>query len=1061
MTRRIRKLTVFGEDLDYLLSKAGKFTLPEYADECGVNYKYILQLRTIPERRPGKLYVDLLKPFAGLHTINLIDSQQLSLRHRGKPLSFTECRELFPDLPEEELVESVKQANEVKDLKDFQLNSAKADDSITTIGISRPKKIRQLYPHVFVGRENELNELKLSFDNAVANHGSLVMVVGEPGIGKTTICGQLMDYVHEREGISLIGHCSEPGSLSLPYLALIEVLSSYMLICDDKDLKDEIGFGSSDIARIVPEIAERLNITIPPVKNVDEERYRLFQSVTQFLGNIAAKQPLLIVLEDLHNADYGTLEMLKHIARNLGGRRLLIVGTYRDIEVDRTHHLSATLAELRRLPDFERIFLRGLDVTEIEHMLSNIVGHHIPAGLNEAVYIQTEGNPLFVEEVAYYLVEEGLSTEESEFKQTARDMNIEMKVPEGLRDVLGKRLSALSQNCKNILSLASVIGREFRLDVLQKITDLSEVEVLEAIEEAQNSAILNEGHIAGTAVTYRFSHALFRQTLYEEMIAPRRIRLHQQVAKALEEIYAKGLKEHAAELTEHFSQSTDPSDLEKAVWYGQMAAKRATGVFAYGEAARLIQQALRIQEILEPGDMTKWCNLLLSICEKLLLAGEPRHILENEAPEAFSLAESIGDKESAASACIMAIWALVWETAGIFRGTAEEIQWAERINRYAEPDTLARVWADIISGTLNYMKGRATLDMTLVTKGVSLLTRAVDTARRIDDVEALWVATFYYIYFTSALKYSEERVRLAEEVVNRSPTGVSLFSHSTGLVFSGYPFLEVGKRDRAEEVWREFLDIAKRTQQAFLLVNAAQVEGQLAFLDGRLDEAVEIIHKLQARSSELSLANTISSIAYCILPRPLFHLGRAEQALQLVKSVSPFIWNVAVCLAYMGQEKEAVESLERGMTDYPMAGSDQDESTVFSAICFLEAAVLLNHKRIAELLLERLKSTKACTTGMWWLTCIPRHLGGAAFLLERYDEAREHYKEAIRVCTEMRFRPELALSRLGLAELLLAHYPDEKAEALEHLDFAIKEFREMKMQPSLERALRKKDISKA
>ena len=236
--------------------------------------------------------------------------------------------------------------------------------------------------------------------------------------------------------------------------------------------------------------------------------------------------------------------MLKHIARNLGGRRLLIVGTYRDIEVDRTHHLSATLAELRRLPDFERIFLRGLDVTEIEHMLSNIVGHHIPAGLNEAVYIQTEGNPLFVEEVAYYLVEEGLSTEESEFKQTARDMNIEMKVPEGLRDVLGKRLSALSQNCKNILSLASVIGREFRLDVLQKITDLSEVEVLEAIEEAQNSAILNEGHIAGTAVTYRFSHALFRQTLYEEMIAPRRIRLHQQVAKALEEIYAKGLEEH-------------------------------------------------------------------------------------------------------------------------------------------------------------------------------------------------------------------------------------------------------------------------------------------------------------------------------------------------------------------------------------------------------------------------------------------------------------------------------------------------------------------------------------
>jgi len=107
------------------------------------------------------------------------------------------------------------------------------------------------------------------------------------------------------------------------------------------------------------------------------------------------------------------------------------------------------------------------------------------------------------------------------------------------------------------------------------------------------------------------------------------------------------------------------------------------------------------------------------------------------------------------------------------------------------------------------------------------------------------------------------------------------------------------------------------------------------------------------------------------------------------------------------------------------------------------------------------KDNTLATTGNYWSTCVARHLGAAAALLERYDEAREHYKEAIRVCTEMRFRPELALTRLQLAELLLDHYPDEKKEALEHLDFSINEFREMKMQPSLERALRRKDILKA
>ena len=123
--------------------------------------------------------------------------------------------------------------------------------------------------------------------------------------------------------------------------------------------------------------------------------------------------------------------------------------------------------------------------------------------------------------------------------------------------------------------------------------------------------------------------------------------------------------------------------------------------------------------------------------------------------------------------------------------------------------------------------------------------------------------------------------------------------------------------------------------------------------------------------------------------------------------------------------------------------------------------MLARHCKATELLLERFKDNTLATASHHWLTCIARHLGGAAVLLERYDEARKHYREAIRVCTDMRFRPELALSRFQLAELLLDHYPDEKPEAIEHLDFAIKEFREMKMQPSLERALRRKDILKA
>jgi tetratricopeptide (TPR) repeat protein len=145
----------------------------------------------------------------------------------------------------------------------------------------------------------------------------------------------------------------------------------------------------------------------------------------------------------------------------------------------------------------------------------------------------------------------------------------------------------------------------------------------------------------------------------------------------------------------------------------------------------------------------------------------------------------------------------------------------------------------------------------------------------------------------------------------------------------------------------------------------------------------------------------------------------------------------------------------------PGIGTVEDETITPNDAMFLEAAVLAGHRQAAELLLNRFKDTGLITTGLFLPTCIVRHLGGAAALLERYDEARQYYLEAIKVCTEMPFRPELALSKLQLAELLLEHYPDEKKEALEHLDFAIKEFREMKMQPSLERALRHKDILKA
>jgi tetratricopeptide (TPR) repeat protein len=911
-----------------------------------------------------------------------------------------------------------------------------------------------LYRRVFVGREAELKRLQSAFNGAVSGNGSLVMVVGEPGIGKTALCEQLATYVALRGGRTLVGHCYEEGSLSLPYLAFVEALRSYVLAREVDDLREELDTGAADVARIVSEVRERLRVEVRPPGDPEEERYRLLQAVSGFLSNAATVQPLLVVLEDLHDADQGTLEMLTHVARSLAGMRVLLVGTYRDVEVDRAHPLSAALAELRRAATYGRVLLRGLNADEVRRMLEGITGQEIPWGLAEAVHRQTEGNPLFVQEVVRYMAEEGLiAREEGRWRPTG-PTPLEMSIPEGLRHVIGKRLSLLSAECNRLLSIAAVIGREFRLQVLQRVAGTSEGALFAALEEAKGAAVVEERALVGAAVSYRFAHAFFRQALYEEMIAPRRIRLHQQVARALEEVYAARLEEHAAELAEHFSYSSDPADLAKAVAYGELAAGRATSVYAYGEAVRLLEQALQVQEVLDPEDMAKRCDLLLALAAALARGGYPRRALDVELPEALSLAEAIGDSTRASEVCYLASWTLFYYGAHSVFTTSEAVQWAERADRCAQPDTVWRVWADILVGVVKCLSGNRG-------EGLPLLSRALELARRLGDSQALSWAACDWMEQAQAPQYAEERLHLAEELAAGSRAGLDLKDLFGRLRLIGDTFLASGQRRRAEEVWSEARGLAERSGQVNLVLMSLQMDAIRATVDGRLQEAVEITQRILARGQELGLSEHSAYLAEHAGVRPRLYLGKADEALQLTRDDPSRLCVRVPCLAHLGQDAEVVDMLEQLVLRRPGMGSAEDETPAWEDTLLLEAAVLVGHRQAAELLLRRLADSSAPTSGRHHITCTARHLGAAAALLGRPDEARAHYQTALEVATEMRFRPEVALTRLQLAELFLEHYPEERAEALEHLDFAIAEFRDMKMQPSLERALRHKDILKA
>jgi tetratricopeptide (TPR) repeat protein len=397
----------------------------------------------------------------------------------------------------------------------------------------------------------------------------------------------------------------------------------------------------------------------------------------------------------------------------------------------------------------------------------------------------------------------------------------------------------------------------------------------------------------------------------------------------------------------------------------------------------------------------------------------------------------------------------------VLLASPEAAQWAARADRYAEPETVERAWADAILGWVK-LSG-----VSSSSEGVVLISRALDLARRLGDPGTYWWTARLWLFASEAPQHAEERLRLAEEMAGRSRHGVNLLILTWALWWMLHTFLQLGQRRRAEDIMGEMRTLAERSGQPNLLILSMVNDAILAIWDGRLEETVAIRRRILARAEELGILEFAAVWTRWVLPARV-HVGNAGQALELMlqgsRNVSRNVATEALimyCLAHLGRYAEVAEMLERQVVARPGIGSVKDETIASLDIGALQAAVLVGHRPAAELLLRRLAGSSIHTSGLWLSTCTGRHLGGAAALLGRYEDARKYYQEAIKVCTEMRFRPELALTRLQLAELLLEHYPKERTEALEHLDFAIKEFREMKMQPSLERALRHKEILKA
>lgn len=484
-----------------------------------------------------------------------------------------------------------------------------------------PPQVEQIDAFGFVGRDDQLQAMLGAWKTVLADGRLAVFVGGEPGIGKTRLVKELCRTAHFDRGVVLWGSCDE--ELGAPYQPFVEAFRWLANVLPADQLAELVGPLGSELSPLIPEI-ERLLPGIGPrlSDDPDTERNRLFEATTELLANVSAREPVVIVLDDVHWARKPTLLLLRHLLKTTSHLQLLIVATYRDTDLDRTHPLSEMLADMRRQSGVERLMLHGLDERGVVEFLERTAGHDLDGpglALAAAVGRETEGNPFFIGEVLRHLSESGALV----FRDGRWTTDLELHdfgIPEGVREVIGRRLSHLDPSANEVLATASVIGREFDLRLLGSVLEGGTDQALDAIGDAETGGLVEP--VAGRSGAYRFAHALVRSTLYDELPTSRRLRLHRAVGLALEAI--GDIDSRLTELAWHFTEAAALGEVDKAIDYGRRAGDLAKADLAFEEAAGLYERAIDVLELQDGADPIVRAQLLLAAGDALYAINDPR-----------------------------------------------------------------------------------------------------------------------------------------------------------------------------------------------------------------------------------------------------------------------------------------------------------------------------------------------------------------------------------------------------------------------------------------------------
>jgi class 3 adenylate cyclase/tetratricopeptide (TPR) repeat protein len=893
---------------------------------------------------------------------------------------------------------------------------------------------------VFVGRERELERLREAVDAALGGRGSLQLLVGEPGIGKTRAAEELATYARVSGARVYWGRCREDEGAPA-YWPWVQAIRSYARDADPVALAWQLGAGAAEVAQLIPEVAEKLDVEPARGSDSEEARFRLFDSVTGLLIAAARDRPIVIVLDDLHWADEPSLLLLRFAARELGSGGLLILGTYRDVELGRHHPLARVLGEISGLEGSARIPLKGLSVGAVERYIEMTAGAPAPAGLAGAVQQQTDGNPFFVGEVVRLLASEG--------KLTAGGSVSELQIPQGVREVVGRRLDRLSEETNESLRVAAVIGRDFEEQLVVRVAELSQEGLMTAAREA-----IAERLVTGLGdERYSFAHALVRDTLYQELSPAKRSALHERVGLAIEEICGGDVEERLGELAHHFLEAAPRGDLAKAIDYAQRAGEQDMEQLAYEDAVDVYGRALEVLELMDEPDEALRCQLLLALGgaeAKSARVADAREAFEGAAESARRLDDTDGLVGAAIGIAMMSDAGRLDEKLLALLDEALDRIGPERTPRRAallSAKSAEMYWVD-----------------NDIYESKRLVDEAIEIAREVGAPQALVAALQRKIFIPSGPDAPRERLQLADEVLEigreHGDREAVVRAHSYRL----WQFLELGDMEAADRELATYARLADELRMPEHSWHVIAIRAMRAYLDGDIEGSERLV--VQARDAGERAEQSVASQTYGIQMIQIRSLqGRAGELVPAVRDLAerfPGIpaWRggLITLAARTGDVRLARRQLERFAGD-DFSAIPRDVNWVVGMSLLAEAIALIGDTERAgpaydELLpYEGLVIVVARSTG-----CngpVDRVLGMLAQAMGRVDDAERHLGNAVEIATRMGDRPGMALCGLALAELLLERdAADDRELALELLADVLGTARQMGARWIVDRALR-------